>query len=276
MGLMDFFIRPEPISYGTAKGLNTLQINRIAADLRTARDKVNNQMAKRELLEKQREAAVKVKTEAEEQLGVFGLVQILLQKTSDYARQQVKVRIEDIVSEALNVVFGGNHKFMIDLTLRGNQPIAEYYLNDDSVITKLEKPDYDRGGGKIDIIALALRLAVGEMEGVDGPLFLDEVGKHVSKEYAPSVAYFLKEYSATFGRQIILITHNADLAEIGEVSLAVKRSQSGESEVYVRDRHVCCSCSVEGTYHIDNDDMEPLFTVLFDMITDGILEKAEV
>lgn len=95
---------------------------------------------------------------------MFGLVQILLQKTSDYARQQVKVRIEDIVSEALNVVFGGNHKFMIDLTLRGNQPIAEYYLNDDSVITKLEKPDYDRGGGKIDIIALALRLAVGEME----------------------------------------------------------------------------------------------------------------
>lgn len=148
-------------------------------------------------------------------------------------KEQVKVRIEDIVSEALNVVFGGNHKFMIDLTLRGNQPIAEYYLNDDSVITKLEKPDYDRGGGKIDIIALALRLAVGEMEGVDGPLFLDEVGKHVSKEYAPSVAYFLKEYSATFGRQIILITHNADLAEIGEVSLAVKRSQNGESEVSV-------------------------------------------
>lgn len=58
MGLMDFFIRPEPVSYGTAKGLNTLQINRIAADLRTARDKVNNQMAKRELLEKQREATV--------------------------------------------------------------------------------------------------------------------------------------------------------------------------------------------------------------------------
>lgn len=190
MGLMDFFIRPEPVSYGTAKGLNTLQINRIAADLRTARDKVNNQMAKRELLEKQREAAVKVKTEAEEQLGVFGLVQILLQKTSDYARQQVKVRIEDIVSEALNVVFGGNHKFMIDLTLRGNQPIAEYYLNDDSVITKLEKPDYDRGGGKIDIIALALRLAVGEMEGVDGPLFLDEVGKHEIKE---RISKFLDE-----------------------------------------------------------------------------------
>lgn len=213
--------------------MDTLKINRIAADLRTTRDKVNGYKAKRELLEKQREAAVKAKNEAESKLGVFGMVQILLQKTSDYARQQVKTRIEDIVSEALNVVFGGNHKFIIDLTLRGNQPVAEYYLNDDSVLTKLEKPDYDRGGGKVDIIALALRLAVGEMEGITGPLFLDEVGKHVSKEYAPAVAYFLKEYSANFGRQIILITHNADLAEIGEVSLSVKRSQGGESEVSV-------------------------------------------
>lgn len=232
MGIMDYFTRPEPVSYGPAKDLDNLKINRIGADLRRARDKVNGQKAKRDLLENQREAAVAKKTEAENQLGVFGMVQILLQKTSDYARQQVKTRIEDIVSEALNVVFGGSHKFIIDLSLRGSQPIAEYYLNDGSILTKLEKPDYDRGGGKVDIIALALRLAVGEMEGVAGPLFLDEVGKHVSKEYAPAVAYFLKEYSANFDRQIILITHNADLAEIGETSLSVKRN-NGKSEVAV-------------------------------------------
>ena len=174
MGIMDFFTRPEPVSYGPAAELDTLKINRIAADLRTTRDKVNGYKAKRELLEKQREAAVKAKNEAESKLGVFGMVQILLQKTSDYARQQVKTRIEDIVSEALNVVFGGNHKFIIDLTLRGNQPVAEYYLNDDSVLTKLEKPDYDRGGGKVDIIALALRLAVGEMEGITCLLYTSD------------------------------------------------------------------------------------------------------
>lgn len=233
MGLMDFFIKPEPVHYGTVKELDTLRINQIAADIRTAREKVERNKAKRELLENQRTDAVKKKAEAEDRLGIFGMVQVLLQKTSDYARQQVKTRIEDVVSEVLNVVFGGSHKFMIDLSLRGNQPIAEYYLNDGATITKLEKPDYDRGGGKVDIIALALRLAVGEMEGAPGPLFLDEVGKHVSKEYAPAVAYFLKEYSANFDRQIILITHNADLAEIGETSLSVKRTPAGESEVVV-------------------------------------------
>lgn len=39
------------------------------------------------------------------------------------------------------------------------------------------------------------------------------------------------------------------------------------------------SCPNCGAYMISkpfNDDMEPLFTVLFNMITDGILEKAEV
>lgn len=233
MGILDTLVRPEPVQYKTPPSLDILRINMLSSDIRRTREKVTALKGKRELLEKQREEAVGKKTEAQNQLGVFGMVQILLQKTSDYARQQVKARIEDIVSEALNVVFGGNHRFMIELSLKGNQPVAEYYLNDETTLTKLEKPDYDRGGGKVDIIALALRLAVGEMENVDGPLFLDEVGKHVSKEYAPAVAYFLKEYSANFGRQIILITHNADLAEIGEVSLQVKRSSSGESEVSV-------------------------------------------
>lgn len=222
----------RPVETPTVPGATkyTYSLNKTRLDVKGVRDKVVAQVAKRDLLQKQKESAENRKAEAEKQLGVFDLVQILLQKTSDYARQQAKTRIEEIVSQALNVVFGGFHKFKIDLLTKANQPIAEYWLDDGITLTKLEKPDYDRGGGKVDIISLALRLAIGELEDVDGPLFLDEVGKHVSKEYAPNVAYFLKEYSQQFNRQIILITHNADLAEIGEVSLEVSR-KNGESEV---------------------------------------------
>ena len=210
---------------------STYRVTKVRTDLRSLRDTLVSQKAKRDLLEKQRVTASEAKGAAEKQLGIYDKVQILLQKTSDYARRQAKERIESIVSEALNVVFGGTHSFVIELGLKANQPVAEFWLNDGSTITKLEKPDYDRGGGKVDIIALALRLAIGEMEGIRGPLFLDEVGKHVSKEYTANVAYFLKEYGAQFDRQIILITHNADLAEIGDVGLEVKRNSNGESEV---------------------------------------------
>lgn len=211
--------------------LSSYRITSTKADVTRLKTKLLQDKAKKDLLIQHKQKALDTIAEATEQIGIFDKVQILLQKTSEYARQQAKDRIESVVSEALNVVFGGNHSFVIDLGIRAGQPVADYWLNDGSTFTKLEKPDYDRGGGKVDIISLALRLAIGEMEGITGPLFLDEVGKHVSKEYAPNVAYFLKQYSAQFNRQIILITHNADLAEIGETSISVTRKPSGESEV---------------------------------------------
>lgn len=211
--------------------LSMYKITAVKSDITSLKNKLLQDKAKKDLLLQHKQRAVDAINEATEQIGIFDKVQILLQKTSEYARQQAKDRIENVVSEALNVVFGGCHSFVIDLGIRAGQPVADYYLNDGNTYTKLEKPDYDRGGGKVDIIALALRLAIGEMEGIQGPLFLDEVGKHVSKEYAPNVAYFLKQYSAQFDRQIILITHNADLAEIGETSISVSRKTSGESEV---------------------------------------------
>ena len=190
-------------------------------DIRQASDKLKMKIGQRDLLVKQQKSAEARKEKAEEQLGEFDLVQILLQKTSDYARQQAKRRIEEIVTSAFTVVFDKDYRFEIEIAVKGNQPVAEYWLQSEDVRTQLKPPDYDRGGGVADVVSLALRLAVGEISGVRGPLFLDEVGKMVSKEYAPNVAYFLKQYSHKFNRQIVLITHNQDLAEIGEVSLHV-------------------------------------------------------
>ncbi|AEA15482.1 MULTISPECIES: hypothetical protein [Bacillus] len=195
------------------------------ADIRQASDKLKMKIGQRDLLVKQQKSAEVRKAKAEEQLGEFDLVQILLQKTSDYARQQAKRRIEEIVTSALTVVFDKDYRFEIEIAVKGNQPVAEYWLQSEDVRTQLKPPDYDRGGGVADVVSLALRLAVGEISGVRGPLFLDEVGKHVSQEYAPNVAYFLKEYSTKFKRQIILITHSTHLAEIGDVALGVTQKQ---------------------------------------------------
>jgi DNA repair exonuclease SbcCD ATPase subunit len=230
MGLYDFFNRPAQPVTGLQTAGSTYQVQKARADIKLAANKIASKIGQRNLLINQYEEAAARKDVAERQLGVNDLVQILLQKTSDFARQQAKLQIEDIVSQALNVVFGGNHKFIIELNVKASQPVADYFLDDGTTVTKLEKPDYDRGGGKVDVISLALRLAVGELYGVQGPLFLDEVGKHISAEYSQNVAYFLKEYSANFNRQIVLITHNTTLAEIGEVSLEVSR-KNGISEV---------------------------------------------
>jgi DNA repair exonuclease SbcCD ATPase subunit len=197
------------------------RLQQVRHQVQQASQAIAARVGQRDLLLQQKAAARTAWDAADQKLGEYDLVQILLQQTSEYARQQAKARIEEIVTHALTVVFDRDYKFQVVLDVKGNQPVAEYFLESDGVITQLKPPDYDRGGGVADVVSLALRLAVGELIGLKGPLFLDEVGKHVSQEYQPNVAYFLKQYSEQFGRQIILITHNEHLAEIGDTSIAV-------------------------------------------------------
>jgi DNA repair ATPase RecN len=186
----------------------------------------------KKILERQRQQAETRILKDGQEMALLEKVQILLQKTSDFARIQAKRHVEEIVTSALTVVFSKDYQFTIELDVRGKQPVAEYWLASEGIRTQLKPPDYDRGGGVADVVSLALRLAVGELSEVKGPLLLDEIGKHVSGEYAPNVAYFLKEYSQNFNRQILLITHNDTLADAGEVSLQVTQ-RGGRSEVTV-------------------------------------------
>ncbi|HWT74557.1 MAG TPA: hypothetical protein VN258_07535 [Mobilitalea sp.] len=243
MGLFDLYNKGAttarvPVSQPNMSATQTIQVapysfrlNKTRADVKQTRRKIDEMIGKRDLLNKQLEDAKAEKELAEKDLATFDKVLIILQKTSEFAREQIKGKIEEIVSQALNVVFGGNHHFIIKLDVRAGQPVADYFLDEGGVITQLKKPDYDRGGGKIDVIALSMKLAIGEIEQTPGPIFLDEVGKHVSAEYRPNVAYFLKQYSEQFGRQIILITHAQELAQIGDISIFVSQNNKKESVV---------------------------------------------
>ncbi|MCR9040898.1 chromosome partitioning protein ParA [Bacillus sp. L381] len=206
------------------------QLMKVKADVRQASNKISALIGQRDLLRKQKDEARKRLEAAEQELGNFDLVQILLQKTSEYARQQAKKQIEDIVTSALSVVFGKDYRFNINIEVKANQPVAEYWLTSEGVTTQLKPPDYDRGGGVADVVSLALKLAVGELSGVRGPLFLDEAAKHVSQEYVQNVAFFLKEFSRKFNRQMVLVTHSPTLAETGDTSISINQ-QNGESRV---------------------------------------------
>ncbi|MEK4879365.1 chromosome partitioning protein ParA [Paenibacillus sp. FSL R5-0908] len=209
-----------------------IRLNAIKSDIRAAREKLAARIGQRDLILQERDQAQIRSLEAARQLGVNDQVQILLQKSSEFARQQVKGRVEEIVTQALQIVFPERgYQFHIVLDVKGLQPVAEYWLYSEGVMRQMVGPDYGRGGGAVDVVTLALRLALAELEQIDGPLLMDEVGKHVSAEYAPNVAYFLKQYSEQLGRQVILITHNDHLAAVGDYSLRVSQNSKGISEV---------------------------------------------
>jgi len=160
-------------------------------------------------------------------------VRLLLQRASEYAREQIKQQIEMLVTHCLQFVFGPNLEFEIELNEVRGKTSAEFYVisiyNDVKIKTK---PQDARGGGIVDVISLALRIAVIQSTDIykDGPLILDEPAKHVSNEFINNVAQFLKQISDVFHRQIIMVTHNQYLSEIADLAYKVEL-KNGTSEV---------------------------------------------
>lgn len=150
----------------------------------------------------------------------------LFQIASEYARNQSKHQIEYIVTNCLQYIFNSNLEFNIDLNEKANRSEAEFFVvtNIDENTKIVTKPENSRGGGVVDIVSLALRIALLEAHNpkINGPLILDEPAKHVSNDFIINVAEFLKQVSQMFNRQIIMVTHNTHLLESADMKYKVE------------------------------------------------------
>jgi DNA repair ATPase RecN len=181
-------------------------------ELREVEERLRVQMTKCELLDK---------------------VKVLFQLSSDYARIQAKQQLETLVTNALRYVFGATFRFEIACSDHGGSPTAEFYvITEWAGQTIKNKPQDSRGGGIVDIVSLALRIALIEtmQPRLQGSIILDEPGKHVSEDYIVPMMEFLKSVGETFGRQIIFVTHNTHLTESADIAYHV-RLMNGKSEL---------------------------------------------
>lgn len=164
---------------------------------------------------------------------VLSKVSILFQKTSTYGRIQAKKQVEELVTKCLQFIFETDVEFLIELTESRGISQAEFFVisNYDGYKVKT-KPELARGGGVIDIISIALRIAFIQIHKplVEGPIILDEPGKHVSSDYIFNLGEFLKQTSTMFRRQIIMVTHNNYLSQICDKSFYVE-IKNGESSI---------------------------------------------
>ena len=171
--------------------------------------------------------------ETQKEIELIEKVSVLLQSTSEFARNQAKIQTENLVTNCLQYIFENNIEFEIEIEELYGKPNAEFYVttNAEDMIIKT-KPELSRGGGVVDIISLALRIAFLQIHKpqIEGPLILDEPAKHVSEDYIFNVADFLKKASEMFERQIIMVTHNDHLASIGTTSYRIELEGS-ESHV---------------------------------------------
>ncbi|NLX61770.1 MAG: ATPase [Tissierellia bacterium] len=179
---------------------------------------ISKEEGKREKIQEQIDNTKKALDNIQDEIDLLEKVNILFQKTSEFARNQAKFQIESLVTNCLQYVFENDIEFKIEIEELRNKPSADFYvITKENGTTIKTKPELSRGGGVVDIISLALRIAFLQIHKpkIQGPLILDEPAKHVSEDYIFNVADFLKKTSEMFERQIIIVTHNNHLSAIG-------------------------------------------------------------
>lgn len=199
------------------------------------RSRVDKLTGKQETLDEQLANAWQALQLSQIDIADWQKVQALFGKVSEYAREQLKVRVEHTVTAALQAIFEDSRlEFRIELKTVGGKPAAEWQVvSSYGETTVAANPEDARGGGICDVVSLALRLALMELARPkpQGPVFLDEPGKMISAEYVPNLAEFLKQYGARTNRQIVLVTHHEALANAADVAYRVEQ-RDGISEVF--------------------------------------------
>lgn len=165
--------------------------------------------------------------------AVLAQAREVFQLAAEAAREQAKQGVERVVTWALQSVFGPEISFEVALSERRDQPEADFFVVSTygGTTPVRTEPTEARGGGVVDIISLALRYVLLERSRMGGPLVLDEPGKHVSEEYSRALGDFIRLMSEDAGRQVIIVTHNSELAETGTLAYRVEL-RNGESRVY--------------------------------------------
>jgi hypothetical protein len=134
-------------------------------------------------------------------------------------RQKAVEAIEDMGSSALKLVYGEGYRLKFQSydekkTSAGASGFRMEILigspyEGGELLTQLLG---ERGGGVLEVVAFALRIAALNWVGYKGPLLLDEAYKSISSDgKVDAVANFLRHVCDQMGRQLIFATHKLDV-----------------------------------------------------------------
>jgi len=185
---------------------------------------------KKELLAQELRECVAGLARTQNSIEIFEKAKIFLQQVSETARALAKARIETVVTKALQYVFGLQYAFKIQLKYTPSRVEADFLVVTNYGNKTVENyPTTGKGGGIVDLLAIALKFSILELVNFDGPIWLDEPFKHVSEDYIPAAGRLLTYMGEMSSRQITIITHNPRLAEMCNKVITVAQTEGKSS-----------------------------------------------
>ena len=137
-------------------------------------------------------------------------------------QQQLEMRITNIVSMALAAVFPDPYQFKLVFNERRNQTEADLLLVRDG---EELNPVEGAGGGVLDVVSFALRIAVLLMSNHRRIIILDEPFRHLSADLQPKASEMMKMLSDKLGIQFIMVSHEEGIIDCADNIITIKEGR---------------------------------------------------
>lgn len=152
--------------------------------------------------------------------GLLDKSSIFFRLVFDKKKDELRTKIEKLANYGLEKIFGDDIRLKIEQKIKNNRVSNEVKVQKkfDTEWVSLDVMDAE-GGGMVDVVSFLMRVIVMCLM-VPRPrrlLVLDEFAKHLSADFRPKVASFMKELTEKLGVQIILVTHALELTESADV-----------------------------------------------------------
>jgi hypothetical protein len=154
---------------------------------------------------------------------------LLLKKIMRQVQGEFKGEVDKVVTMAVRTLFDENYRFDLEIKTGSGalqcRPVVWEYVDGKE---QEGDPKDDMGGSMVDPIALALRVVLQQYdpEPTRPTLWLDEPMKNVGKgELLLRAGQLIAEISHGLKIQMIIITHEPELAEIADRAWRVVRSK---------------------------------------------------
>lgn len=170
-----------------------------------------------------------------EEIAAFEDVQRLIQETAQEVQEGIRFHIQDIVQHALDAIFPGPvYKFLVEFTVsRGRTEARLLVEKGGNVMDDLME---DEGGTLVQIVAMALRIAVWTLAPTAPVLIFDEPGAMVSAQYKPVFAEIIRGLSQRLGVQILMVSHDDTYIATADRVFTVTQGADGRSHVSYEDK----------------------------------------
>lgn len=178
----------------------------------------------RETLKEIRDIQTRLKIEKEKlpnmhrDMVTYEAIKTLIQQVAQETQEECVQEINLLVTKCLETVFGESLEFKIEIEKkRGKTEARIRFYKDGHAMDPLRS----RGGGVVDIVSFALRVASivllpASSSRYNWVMVLDEPAKFLSKEYRQGFADMLEMLERDLGFQFIVVTHFEEL-EMGRV-----------------------------------------------------------